>query len=95
MQDTNTLFEKIKSEIETHTIKNVEVSFSIYQKRLSVIVNGEPHLLSDRIPDEVWSIGGEFKSPEDDWKIRVEMSKVTREFLLGIDPFIDTSKIIF
>lgn len=95
MRETNDLFDKVTSEIEHHTIKSVEISHSVYQHRLCVVVNGEPYLLSDRISDDIWNIGGEFKSPEDDWKIRSEMSKVTREFLLKIDPRIDTSKIIF
>jgi len=77
------------------TIKNVEVSFSISEKRLCVVVDIEPYLLSDMISDDIWNIGGHFKSPEDDWKIRVELCKVTRTFLLGIDSTIDVSKVIF
>ncbi len=77
------------------TIKSVEASFSIYGKSLRVVVDGEPYILSNKISDDIWNIGGDFKSPEDNWKIRVELCKVTRRFLLSLDPTIDVSKVVF
>lgn len=85
----NELFIKVRNEIEDRTIRTLDAEYSIYRHRVVLIINGKHFNISERISDEVWNLGGEYKSPEDKWKITVEVNKKAREFLCDFDPHFD------
>lgn len=71
-------------------------NFSIYYKKLEVIVNDVYYDISNLVSDEIWDIDGNEvfpKHPEIDWKIRTELIKITRKFVKSIDSKIDSDKI--
>lgn len=88
------LFNKVKEEIEDRTIKTIDGEFSIYRHKAILIINGKPYDISKSISEEVWNIGGEYKSPEDKWKISCEVNKQARIFLCDFDPSLDINKFL-
>jgi len=74
---------------------DVEIRFSIYHKTLKIKIGEDEYDISKNISLAVWEIGGEYKDPVSNWKIRKKLCKVTRKFLKKYDPEMNVEDIIF
>jgi hypothetical protein len=60
--------------------------FSIYGKKIVVLIDGVEHDISDKIPDWIWRYetkGNDINlnNPVVNWKIRTELAKATRKIV--------------
>ncbi len=95
METENELFERIKKELQYRKIETLDFNYSIYHKRLIVIINGEKFDISDRVSNDTWNIGGNiYKSPIQTHEITVHATKAVRDFVKEFDPTFDVQRII-
>ncbi len=89
------LFERIRKELQYRKINFLDFNYSIYYKRLIVIINGEKFDISDRVSNDVWNIGGSiYKSPIQTHEITVIATKAVRDFVKKFGPTYDLKRII-
>jgi len=88
----NGLFNKAKKEIEDRTIRTMDYEYSIYRHKVILIINDHRYDISLRIPEDIWNLGGEYKSPEDKWRITCEVNRQARIFICEFDPRFDIDK---
>ena len=95
MSEENELFERIRKELQYRKINFLDFNYSIYHKRLIVIINGEKFDISDRVSNDTWNIGGSiYKSPIQTHEITVVATKAIRDFVKEFDPTFDVERII-
>ncbi len=95
MSEENELFEKISKELKYRKIETLDFNYSIYNKKLIVIINGERFDISDRVSNDTWNIGGSiYKSPIQNYEITVSATKAVRDFVKEFDPTFDVERII-
>lgn len=93
-KDFEYLLKKVETEVKDKTLESLDVKFSVYGKSLVVVTNGIRHDISKNIPDNIWEIGGEIKSPEDNWKIRTMLCMYVRSLVKELYPTADVDKIV-
>ena len=78
-------------------ITDIVIKFDIFRKTLNIKIGEENFDISDKIPMDVWLIGGDTfpKTLTDDWRIRKKLCIITRKFLKNFDKSIDLKQIVF
>ena len=95
MSEENELFEKISKELKYRKIETLDFNYSIYNKRLIVIINGEKFDIRDKVSIDIWNVGGNiYKSPTQTHEITVHATKAVRDFVKKFDPTFDVERII-
>lgn len=67
--------------------------FSVHAGRITMMINGEKHDISNLFPKHSYS-HAELAHPEINWKIRTEMLKVIRNYVKNLDSEFPVGKII-
>lgn len=95
MKIEDELFEKISKDISYRKIVSLDFEFSIYQKKLMVIINEQKFDISHRVSNEIWNTGGNvYKSPAQTHEITISATKAVRDFVEWFDPTFDAQRII-